>query len=96
MTSARRMTYASLPALARKTGVRYETRTTTVDPGDRAGRLEKMSIRMVLQGDYDNLRQFIYALEVAPEFVIIDDVTLVEGLATSLSGSRLTCPPTTG
>lgn len=79
MTSARRMTYASLPALARKTGVRYETRTTTVDPGDRAGRLEKMSIRMVLEGDYDNLRQFIYALEVAPEFVIIDDVTLVEG-----------------
>ena len=79
MTSARRMTYASLPALARMTGVRYETRTTTVDPGDRAGRLEKMSIRMVLEGDYDNLRQFIYALEVAPEFVIIDDVTLVEG-----------------
>jgi hypothetical protein len=79
MTSARRMTYASLPALARKTGVRYETRTTTVEAGDRAGRLEKMSIRMVLEGDYDNLRQFIYALEVAPEFVIIDDVTLVEG-----------------
>ena len=80
MTSARRMTYASLPALARKTGVRYETRTTTVEAGDRAGGLEKMSIRMVLEGDYDNLRQFIYALEVAPEFVIIDDVTLVEGL----------------
>jgi Tfp pilus assembly protein PilO len=81
MTSARRMTYASLPALARKSGVRYETRTTTVEAGDRAGRLEKMSIRMVLEGDYDNLRQFIYALEVAPEFVIIDDVTLVEGFA---------------
>ncbi len=80
MTSARRMTYASLPALARKTGVRYETRTTTIETGDRAGHLEKMSIRMVLEGDYDNLRQFIYALEVAPEFVIIDDVTLVEGL----------------
>ena len=32
---------------------------------------------MVLQGDYENLRQFIYELESAPEFVIIDDVTLV-------------------
>jgi hypothetical protein len=38
-----------------------------------------MAIRMVLQGEYDNLRQFIYALESAPEFVIIDDVVLVEG-----------------
>ena len=78
MTSARRMTYASLPALARKTGVRYEQRTTTVEAVDREGRLERMVIRMVLDGEYDNLRQFIYALETAPEFVIIDDVTLVE------------------
>ncbi len=34
---------------------------------------------MVLQGEYENLRQFIYELESAPEFVIIDDVTLTEG-----------------
>lgn len=79
MTAARRMTYASLPSLARKTGVLYEARTTEIETVDRDGRLERMNIRMVLQGDYENLRQFIYALESAPEFVIIDDVTLVEG-----------------
>ncbi|HUR35845.1 MAG TPA: hypothetical protein VM032_18705 [Vicinamibacterales bacterium] len=79
MTAARRMTYASLPALARKSGVRYEARTTSVEAVDRDGRLEKMSIRMILQGDYGSLRQFIFALESSPEFVIIDDVTLVEG-----------------
>lgn len=79
LTAARRMTYASLPALAKRTGIHYEARTTTVESVDREGRLEKMGIRMVLTGDYDNVRQFIYALEVAPEFVIIDDVTLVEG-----------------
>lgn len=77
-TAARRMTYASLPALARRTGVRYEARTTTVESVDREGRLEKMVIRMILEGDYDNIRQFIYALESAPEFVIIDAVTLAE------------------
>ena len=33
---------------------------------------------MVLQGDYESLRQFIYELESAPEFVIIDDVTLAQ------------------
>lgn len=78
MTAARRMTYASLPALARRTGVRYEARTTTVEQVGRDANLERMAIRMVLQGDYENLRQFIYALEVAPEFVIIDDVVLDE------------------
>ena len=79
MTAARRMTYASLPSLAKKAGVRYEARTTNIENVDREGHLERMTIRMVLQGDYNSLRQFIYALEVAPEFVIIDDVTLVEG-----------------
>jgi hypothetical protein len=79
MTAARRMTYASLPALARKAGVRYDARTTTVESVGKNGRLEKMGIRMVLEGDYDGLRQFIYALETGPEFVVIDAVTLVEG-----------------
>ena len=78
MTAARRMTYAGLPALARKAGVQYEARTTRVERVDHDGDLERMIIRMVLQGDYASLRQFIYALEVAPEFVILDSVTLVE------------------
>jgi hypothetical protein len=40
-TAARRMTYASLPALARRTNVRYDARTTAVDDGgqDRNERL---------------------------------------------------------
>jgi hypothetical protein len=79
LTAARRMTYASLPALARKSGVRYAARTTDVETVDRDRRLQRMSIRMVLQGDYEKLRQFIYALESSPDFVIIDDVTLTEG-----------------
>ena len=33
---------------------------------------------MVLSGDYESIRDFIYELESAPEFVIIDDVTLAE------------------
>jgi hypothetical protein len=30
----------------------------------------------VLEGDYEGLRRFIFDLESAPEFVIIDEVTL--------------------
>ena len=81
LTAARRMTYASLPALAKKTGVRYEARTTSIDEKDHDARLKRMSIKMVLQGDYRNIRQFIYELESAPEFVIIDDLTLAENVA---------------
>ena len=33
----------------------------------------------MLQGDYKDIRSFIYQLESAPEFVIIDSVTLIEG-----------------
>jgi Tfp pilus assembly protein PilO len=78
LTGARRMTYPSLVALADKTGVRYEARSTSIDEKDRDSRLGHMSIKMLLQGSYANLRQFVYALERAPEFVIIDDVTLTE------------------
>jgi len=83
LTAARRMTYASLPALARKSGVHYAARTTEVETVDRDRHLQRMSIRMVLQGDYEKLRQFIYALESSPDFVIIDDVTLTEGGGTN-------------
>lgn len=79
LTAARRMTYSSLPALARRTNVRYDTRrfdTPDLKEDERLGRLE---IRMVLQGEYADLRKFIYELERAPEFVVIDDVTLTEG-----------------
>ena len=61
--------------------MRYEARTTAIDDADRDARLGHMTIRMVLQGDYENIRQFIYELESAPEFVIIDDVTLAESSA---------------
>jgi type II secretion system (T2SS) protein M len=79
-TAARRMTYAALPTLAHKTHVTFGGRSTEDDQtGDRKeSRLARLHIRMSLQGDYESLRQFIYELESAPEFVIIDDMTLLQ------------------
>ena len=34
---------------------------------------------MVLAGTYADMRDFIYQLETAPEFVVIDNVQLAEG-----------------
>jgi Tfp pilus assembly protein PilO len=78
LTSARRLTYASLPELAKKTGVRYEARSASNEELEKNTKLGHMKIKMVLQGEYRNIRQFIYELESAPDFVIIDDLTIVE------------------
>jgi Tfp pilus assembly protein PilO len=75
-SSARRLTYTALPALARKTNVKFLDRRSDVDPPARDSQVGRLKIRTELQGDYESLRQFIFELESAPEFVIIDDVTL--------------------
>ena len=79
LEAARRMTYSMLPALAEKSRVQWQARTSEIEPpSEKNARLGRLVTRMVLQGDYGNLRDFIYRVESAPEFVIIDDVALAE------------------
>jgi hypothetical protein len=75
-SSARRLTYATLPALARKTSIRFLDRHIDVDPILKDARLGRLKAITQFSGDYENFRQFIFELESAPEFVIIDNVTL--------------------
>jgi hypothetical protein len=78
LPSARDLTYATLPALARKTNVRFVDRKVDVEPTKKDARLGVLKIRTQWQGDYESLRRFIYELESAPAFVIIDDMTLAQ------------------
>ena len=77
LVAARKLTYVNLPTMARRSNVEYEEHTyqEELKKGETLGRLE---IRMVLQGDYEGLRQFIHELERAPEFIIIDELSLTE------------------
>jgi hypothetical protein len=75
---ARRMTYTALPDLATKANVKWLDRKTARELQHKSARLGQLHIVMVLQGDYQNVRRFIYELETAPLFVIIDDVTLAQ------------------
>lgn len=79
LSAARRLTYAALPALARKTNVKFLDRQTDPDPPVEDSRLGLLKVRGQFQCDYESFRQFIFALENAPEFVIIDDVLLTQG-----------------
>ena len=74
--SARRLTYLSIYHLARKMNVKFLDRKSEVEPVKGDARIGRWKIRTELQGNYENLRQFIYQLESASEFVIIDDVAL--------------------
>jgi Tfp pilus assembly protein PilO len=76
--SASRPIYARLPALAKTANVRYEGSTFEVDPSTKNERFGRLHTKWVLQGDYENLRRFIFELETSPEFVIIDGVTLAQ------------------
>jgi hypothetical protein len=76
--SARRLTYATLPALALKANVKLVERRNDIELMDKDSRLGVLRIRTIWQGDYESLRRFIYELESDPAFVIIDDVELAQ------------------
>jgi hypothetical protein len=78
LAAARRITYARLPELARRSSVRYEAGTFDTERDTKDNRLNRLRMHLVLRGDYENLRRFIYDVETSQEFVIIDDVTLVQ------------------
>jgi type II secretion system (T2SS) protein M len=80
--SARRLTYLSVYHLARRVNVTFLDRKVDVEAPRKEARVGRWKIKVDLQGSYENLRQFIYQLESAPEFVIIDDVTLAQNDAT--------------
>ena len=78
LPAARRLTYSTLPALARRTNVRFLDRRFDDEQAAKNTRFGRLKIRTQFSGDYESLRRFIYELESAPEFVIIDDVTLAQ------------------
>jgi hypothetical protein len=78
LPSARRLTYATLPSIARKSNVKFVDRRLDVEPIKKDSQLGILKIETQWQGDYESLRRFIYELESAPAFVIIDNVTLAQ------------------
>jgi hypothetical protein len=78
LSSARDLTYATLPALARKTNVKMIDRRFEIAKPEKDARLGLLKVHTAWQCDYESFRQFIYELESAAPFVIIDDVSLAQ------------------
>ncbi len=95
MSTARGITYLHLAQLADDHNLRSLRRSAAPDP-DQKGTLERMRITMALEGDYEDLRRFIYDLESGADFIVIDGVVITQGADPDLRcSSRSTCPRTT-
>lgn len=81
-TAARRLAYTRLEQLARQFNLR-PARTGSEPEADRESALAKLTVTMVVAGDYRDIREFIYELESLPEFVVIDNVALAQSEATN-------------
>jgi Tfp pilus assembly protein PilO len=77
LSGARRITYLRIPQLAQRTNLRLESESSTPSVV-RGGDLGKLTQQAVLKGDYRDIRQFIHALETAPEFLVLERVELTQ------------------
>mgnify|MGYP001497788681 CR=1 FL=1 len=84
LSGARKATYLHLAQLAREAGLTYQRRLEEAQQpksgeAGSAGPLMRFEITMVLEGDYPGVRQFLQDVELSDQFIVIDNITLVEG-----------------
>lgn len=82
--TARRLTYLDLARLAQAAGLRVTRRAQAIER-DRGSQLERLDMSMVLEGRYEDMREFLHDVETASDFVVITTVALAR--AAEESGS---------
>jgi Tfp pilus assembly protein PilO len=85
LSNARDVTFLRLEELGEQYNIRIKRRTATTDK-EKKGSLARLRITTELEGDYENIRRFIYQLESGSNFVVIDGVQLAQDAA---AGSAL-------
>jgi len=87
-TAARRL-MSSLERSANENGLTFQ-RTQLEEATIKDSRLERMSGKVTLVGEYANIRKFLYAVETGSEFVVVERVALEQAAdAKSASSGRL-------
>jgi type IV pilus assembly protein PilO len=72
---ARRLTYTRLSQLAKQANVHLASGTNSVKH-EKGSTLSKLTTIYTLSGDYRDVRRFIYSLETAPEFIVLENLGL--------------------
>ena len=78
LAAARRLTHTRIPQVAKQFNVVFFSRTVSPPAPARDSSLVRYTEKIDLAGRYRDVRAFIHHLENAPEFVVIDDVSLSE------------------
>lgn len=75
---ARQATFLRLTQLAEQHHLQLSRRST--DPKqEKDSNLARLQISMTLQGNYDDIRRFIYHVETGSDFIVIDSISLRQG-----------------
>ncbi len=75
LSGARKAIYTQLFRLVGDLELKYERRNVSEERGD-TDKLSRVSTRMVISGKYREVRKFIYKIELAPDFFLIDKILL--------------------
>ncbi len=76
--TARRLTYFELAEMATAAGLRVSRRTQSLER-DKDSRLRRLDTSMVLEGRYENVREFLFDIESSSEFVVVTEIALAAG-----------------
>jgi Tfp pilus assembly protein PilO len=78
LSGARRLTYGRVQRLAQEYRLEYQSsRYAPVE--ERGSTLTKLKVNVEVTGSYNSMRGFIHAIETAPQFVVIENISLAEG-----------------
>lgn len=79
-SGARRVLYPHVDQLARAAKLRIDGSRFNPEP-DRGAQLRKLTMTVNVAGEYTNIRRFIHDLETAPEFLVLESVSVSQGQA---------------
>jgi type IV pilus assembly protein PilO len=85
---ARKLTYTRLAQLAKQANVKLEHGVNEVKH-EKGSTLSKLTTTYTLSGDYRDVRRFIYSLETAPEFIILENIGLSASSGEQAQGRAL-------
>jgi Tfp pilus assembly protein PilO len=82
VAAARRILVLKPQQQAREFNVQFQSGSTDEEELEKSTLL-RLTVQMRLSGDYDDIRAFIYALETSPDFLVIEQLKLAEGVDTN-------------
>jgi hypothetical protein len=76
LSEARRVLYPRLTQLA--SSAKLTTVRSNFEPPEqgKTGDLRRLAMTLIVSGDYSNVRRFIHQLETAPEFLVLESVSV--------------------